>query len=412
VLTASLQRRCACGGTPGPDGECAACKQRRLQRQSHRAGPNVAPPIVHDVLRSSGRALDLGVRGEMEARLGHDFSRVRVHTDERAAESAHAVAARAYTVGSDLVFARGAYSPSSGDGRRLLAHELTHVVQQDGASRAGGDLAVEPASTRHEQEAEQVASGRSARIVSPSAWVTQHMPMGTHGHVPRVRTPAVAVQRAPDPYIKKISVHLAPKESAELTWDGTPPASAPGSDSFQVSTGKGYSDPVDDPGTCKRDCCSDANKQCAPPWNEPSNVGACCTYVGTGFWTGTPEAVHGGPNGWKYWTPIQPWYSKRGIALHTHPDVTGDPIGHGCVRMAEENAHRIYSYSRGSRTRVDIDGLAAPVLCDELGQCGGTTGAGSSKGATAEPTSESGAEQTRVAEAAVPVVEGLEGEMS
>jgi len=390
-MRASLQRRCACGGTPGPDGECAACKQKRLQRQSHRAGPNAAPPVVHDVLRSSGRGLEPAVRSEMEARLGHDFSRVRVHADTRAADSARAVAARAYTVGSDLVFARGAYAPSSDDGRRLLAHELTHVVQQHGAGPGGSDLAVEPASTQHEQEAEHVASGHS---------------------LGRISTSARAVQRAPDPYIKKISVHLTPKESAELTWDGTPPASAPGSDSFTVSTGKGYSDPLDDPGTCKRDCCSDANKQCAPPWNKPSNVGACCTYVGTGFWTGTPEAEHGGPGGWKFWTPIQPWYSKRGIALHTHPDVTGDPIGHGCVRMAKENAQRIYTYSRGSRTRVDIDGLAAPVLCDELGRCGGTAVPEPGKGASAEPSPEAGAEETRVAEAEVPVVEGLEGEMS
>jgi hypothetical protein len=101
-----LQRRCACGGTPGPDGECAACKARRLgvQRRAAAAGPQIAPPIVHDVLRGPGRPLDPGVRGEMEARFEHDFSRVRVHNDTAAAASAKSVAARAYTVGSHVVF--------------------------------------------------------------------------------------------------------------------------------------------------------------------------------------------------------------------------------------------------------------------------------------------------------------------
>jgi hypothetical protein len=373
-----LQRRCACGGTPGPDGKCAACEQRRLQRQSRRVAPSVAPPIVHEVLRSSGEPLEPAARAEMETQFGHDFSRVRVHTDERAADSAYAVAARAYTVGRDVVFARGAYAPASADGRRLLAHELTHVVQQSGSIRASGDLPVDPATTEPEREAEHVAAGRA----------------------PRVSRSAPAVQRAPDPYIKKISVHLAPKQSADLTWEGTPPAGAPGSDSFTVSTGKGYSDPGDPAGTCKRSCCSDPDKQCAPPWNQPDNVGACCTYYGTGYWTGTPEEEHDPPGGWKYWTPIQPYYSSRGVALHQHTEATGEPIGHGCVRMDEDSAKRIYLYSRGRNTAVEMDGRAAPVLCDASRRCGST--------ASAEQT----AEEARVAEAEQPAVEGLEGAIS
>jgi hypothetical protein len=68
----------------------------------------------------------------MEARFGYDFSRVRVHTDATAAESARAVQALAYTVGEDIVFGAGRYAPATGAGQRLLAHELTHVVQQGG----------------------------------------------------------------------------------------------------------------------------------------------------------------------------------------------------------------------------------------------------------------------------------------
>jgi len=121
-----LQRKCACGGTPGLDGECAECRRKRLtlQRQS------TAPPIVHEVLRSPGQALDPDARASMESRFGHDFGKVRVHTDARAEESAQAVNALAYTVGRDIVFAAGQYAPGTTKGRRLLAHELTHVVQQ------------------------------------------------------------------------------------------------------------------------------------------------------------------------------------------------------------------------------------------------------------------------------------------
>src|SRR5262249_15068738 len=78
----------------------------------------------------SGRPLDRSISNFMESRFGFDFSRVRVHTDSRAASSARAIDARAYTAGTHVVFAEGQFAPSTADGRRLLAHELTHVVQQ------------------------------------------------------------------------------------------------------------------------------------------------------------------------------------------------------------------------------------------------------------------------------------------
>lgn len=91
---------------------------------------NLVPPIVHDVLRSQGQPLESSTRGFMEQRFGHDFSRVRVHDDSRAAASARAVNARAYSVGSQIVFGEGRYAPGMSGGRQLLAHELAHVVQQ------------------------------------------------------------------------------------------------------------------------------------------------------------------------------------------------------------------------------------------------------------------------------------------
>jgi hypothetical protein len=156
-----LRRTCACGGSTGPDGECASCRARRLRRSpAGSPAQQLAPPIVHEVLRSPGRPLDAAARTVMESRLGHDFGSVRVHTDERAAESAREVSAQAYTVGRDVVFASGRYAPESGAGRSLLLHELTHVVQQQARPAVeGAELPVGPADDTHEREADRIAAG-------------------------------------------------------------------------------------------------------------------------------------------------------------------------------------------------------------------------------------------------------------
>jgi hypothetical protein len=90
------------------------------------------PRAIEAGLHSSAQALDLRTRDDMEMRFGYDFSRVRVHTDQAADQSARAVNALAYTVGTHVVFGSGRYAPESESGRRLLAHELTHVLQQGG----------------------------------------------------------------------------------------------------------------------------------------------------------------------------------------------------------------------------------------------------------------------------------------
>jgi hypothetical protein len=111
----------------------------------------------------------------MESRFGHDFSRVRVHADGKAAESARAVNARAYTVGPNIVFGAGQYEPSSIKGQRLLAHELAHTVQQGGAD-AGGETALRghqgaggnSAEREAEQAAQAVTGGRRVGSISPT----------------------------------------------------------------------------------------------------------------------------------------------------------------------------------------------------------------------------------------------------
>ena len=176
-----LQRQCACGGSAGMTGDCETCTSKKLlgqplqrklainepgdeyEREADRVAEQVmrmpevevnrqrresgtplvqrratggrtgvmeTPPIVHDVLSSPGQPLDAAMRVFFEPRFGHDFSQVRVHTDSEAARSAHDVDAHAYTVGHQIVFGAGRYVPETRDGRRLLAHELFHTIQQ------------------------------------------------------------------------------------------------------------------------------------------------------------------------------------------------------------------------------------------------------------------------------------------
>jgi hypothetical protein len=138
-----LQRQCACGsGAAGLDGECPECRKKALlQRHPATAEPATVPPIVQKVLQSGGQPLDTATRDFMEPRFGHDFGQVRVHTDAQAAESAQAVNALAYTVGREVVFGAGQYAPATSAGQRLVAHELTHVVQQSLTSRGGETIA-------------------------------------------------------------------------------------------------------------------------------------------------------------------------------------------------------------------------------------------------------------------------------
>ncbi|MBZ5506423.1 MAG: DUF4157 domain-containing protein [Acidobacteriia bacterium] len=139
VCSGVLQRKCDCGQHTIHGEECDECKNKgtSLQRRGTSTGPSEVPTIVHEVLRSPGQPLDGATRAFMEPSFGHDFSHVRVHTDFHAGQSARAVNASAYTVGRDIVFDPRFYAPNTRQGRGLLAHELTHVLQQgDGAQSA------------------------------------------------------------------------------------------------------------------------------------------------------------------------------------------------------------------------------------------------------------------------------------
>lgn len=149
--------------------ECADCEdEENLARKANCPGGNqeefersaAAPPIVSEVLRSPGAPLDVAARAFFEPRIGRDLSRVRVHTDARAGDSANAVNALAYTVGRDVVFAPGRYAPDEAEGKKLLAHELAHTVQQR-QSTVSPIGTVGPPADPYEEEADQVAEDLS-----------------------------------------------------------------------------------------------------------------------------------------------------------------------------------------------------------------------------------------------------------
>jgi hypothetical protein len=192
-----LQRKCACGNDVVAGGACAECERHKLQRKltigasddpleleaervadrvlavpghsaispaapriqrfSGQATADVAPASVERALGAAGRPLDAPLQEEMEQRFGKDFSRVRVHSGAAAEQSARELNAQAYTAGSNIVFGAGQFAPASQAGRRLLAHELTHVVQQTGPDKpsvernAEGMMAVASAPSGHVQ---------------------------------------------------------------------------------------------------------------------------------------------------------------------------------------------------------------------------------------------------------------------
>jgi Domain of unknown function (DUF4157) len=158
----NLQRKCACGGSGE---QCEACRHEQMRRsESGTPALAAAPPIVQRVLRSPGHPLDAQTRSFFEPRFGYDFSRVRIHNDERAAASARAVNALAYTVGQCIVFAAGQYRPHTSAGRELLAHELVHTLQQSSgvAGHVPGTLSMGDPADAAEREAESAAKAALA----------------------------------------------------------------------------------------------------------------------------------------------------------------------------------------------------------------------------------------------------------
>lgn len=166
-----MQAKCSCARHASGE-VCAECQRKGrplgscLQRTD--CGVGLTTSLLQKVLSSPGKQLDAGTRAVMEPQFGHDFSRVRIHADAAAAESALAVNALAYTVGRDIVFAADRYAPATPAGRGLLAHELTHVVQQGVVAADIHHLQSAPSGDHLEREAERFASLSAGARVTPT----------------------------------------------------------------------------------------------------------------------------------------------------------------------------------------------------------------------------------------------------
>jgi uncharacterized protein DUF4157 len=150
-----------CGGVSCPPGTCdhtddpADAVHRSAGEPA--TGGGTVPGVVRRVLDTPGAPLDATTRSGMETRFGHDFGQVRVHTDAEAAGSARAIRAQAYTFGSHIVMGAGRYQPGTPAGSRLLAHELTHVVQQSGAPASATPTTISDPADAAERQADTEA---------------------------------------------------------------------------------------------------------------------------------------------------------------------------------------------------------------------------------------------------------------
>jgi hypothetical protein len=386
-----LHRKCACGGAPGPAGECSECQKNRLDLQRkpdapHRAG--TAPPVVHEVLRSPGQPLDAATREAMEPRFGHDFSRVRIHTDSRAVESARSVGALAYTVGQNIIFGAARFAPGETAGRRLLAHELAHTIQQGDGACLQSKLEVAGPDTPAEREADAAAEGVVGSLtsivpmlqkqdepiavdlepVSPEdadqlrrqgvnlPQVSQQTYAASGGQTFAPRTSHWAACGRPSTlradgfrgntngtYISAIAVNINPagNSTVSLSWANS-----------QMSTGTLQTSLTASPGAgnCSTDCSVQANSQ---------KDGSHCTPLG-GFTIQGYDCHLPGDSKAKY---VSWFHRDRGIAFHYY-DVPSFPASHGCVRMssAENGAEWIYDNSLAGVTQVTVtrDPAAGP----------------------------------------------------
>lgn len=282
------------------DDEEPGVMQPKAHGDSHAGQP--APPEARDLVRAPGEPLDAGTRAFMEPRFGADFGGVRIHTGASADVAARSVSARAYTVGSHVVFGAGEYAPGSDAGRRLLAHELTHVVQQGGATAS-------PAAVQRLQRAPKVDD---------------------------------CAGEPKDKWITRVVVQQETPQSVTVEWsDGT-------TESDQCSTGKGQ-------------CCVDAatpdGVACTVAKSQTNNTNCTPITARNGYQIKSKVRDHKGIN---YWSEFVP---SRAIALHEYTPVDGTPLSHGCVRLNTAMAKKIFCGSRVDQTWVQVKGFARPK-CD------------------------------------------------
>lgn len=349
VRNGLLQRKCACGSpTSSLTGDCAECKGKlqtklavgsshdqleleadrvaeqvlegpghpahhgasmRIQRFTGRAseGTEIAPASVHRVLAGAGTPMAPTLREDMEQRFGHDFSRVRVHSGGAAAQSAQEVNANAYTVGHDIVFGAAQFSPGTNSGRRLLAHELTHVVQQGaGPSMLSAQKKKAPAK-KAAPKIPQIC-GRNSRKVAGNSITKVNIDVGTN----------------------------------ELTIEWKDPTKIPpgGTGPHAISPGSGL-------------CCVDCNDTAVS-----QRSGSLCTPKG-----GTWPVDHIGCQLSGHPTAKNPTYFQRGgVAIHSG-NTSSPPQSHGCARTSLQISELIHDNVVPEVTQIASSGTWTGTKC-------------------------------------------------
>ncbi len=267
--------------------------------------------------RGNGQPLPDTDRGFMERRFGVDFSGVRAHTDSNAVQLNRELNAQAFTLGRDIYFGSGKYSPDISSGKRLLAHELTHVVQQ----------------------------GHIPQLSNMPVQKT----IVTHSSLPRIQfyRSRICGRRStqfrdfPKTYISNINIDLtSPSHSVTLTWTG-PNASRGSTGPFHSSPGAGR---------CDLNCNNVATSRTS---------GSLCTPKGTR----RVERYRCVMPGHRRATNVTYFHWGRRVALHYFPSVPNYPASHGCVRLPLIAARFIYDNSRRNATTVTVGGTWTGRIC-------------------------------------------------
>ncbi|RCJ29429.1 hypothetical protein A6770_22115 [Nostoc minutum NIES-26] len=376
VKSGILQRQCDCGQHTIAGSKCETCQQ---QGQAQLRSTSEVPASVYQVLRSSGEPLDISTRTLMESRFGHDFSRVRVHTDAKAADSAKAVNALAYTVGQNIVFDKGQYAPETITGKKLIAHELTHTVQQQGVNSTSQSIAgINQPGDAAEREADQVtermipgdflsstanvADGVLQRMAStrrlmiqrkegsPETKKTSAKDKGGKGSGSKIWDSGKICNRDsrenidfPNTYIRHIKINLGNlTKGMTLEWENPKGLPLP-TGGYQISPGAGL-------------CCLNCDDV-----NTSRQGGSLCTPKVTG------EAVHdkGCVLSSTSWAKNPTYFSRSGIAIHAGP-LPKYPASHGCVRTEEKASEIVHDNSRytgETRTLVTVSGTWKSSYC-------------------------------------------------
>lgn len=366
-----LQRSCACGNHTAQGGECAECAKKRMQkklaigavndpleREADRVADQVlaasaqaslsstashiqryaseaneeeadtAPESVHQVLEGSGKPLEPALSHDFGRRFGRDFSHVRVHTDASASQSAKEVNAEAYTVGHKIVFAQGRFQPGTDSGRRLLAHELAHVVQQGGGkphADSAGSVAMMPSLTP------------AVPMLRAKPQKTAPAPKPAKPKIPQIcgRNSRKVAGNA----ITKVTLDVG-ANTLKIEWSNPSTAPAASAGTHAIS-----------PGTSL--CCVDCNDD-----KTSQTGGSLCTPKG-GSW----KVDHIGCALAGHPTAKNPTYFQRGgIAIHSG-NTASPPRSHGCSRTSEEISEIIHDNVVPEQTDIESNGTWTSTKC-------------------------------------------------